>query len=384
MNKSFIKNNIIFKIIYNSFINLPTPCNINIWWNFGSILGICLIIQIITGLILSIHYCPNTNFAFNSIIHIIQNVNYGWFIRLIHINGASIFFLCIYIHIGRGIYYNSFKLIKPWLVGIIIFIITIATAFIGYILPWGQISFWGATVITNLISTIPYFGQLIVEWIWGGYSIRNPTLNRFFSLHFILPFIILRLVIIHLIFIHESGSNNPLGTDRNLNKISFHPYFTWKDLIGFCLILSIFILINIINPFIISDPENFILANSIITPIHIQPEWYFLFAYTILRSIPNKLGGVIALLISILIIIIIPFININNLQSSKFYPINQIYFWSFVRIILILTYLGSQPIEFPFTKIRQIITINYFLFYFIFFFLIKIWDIYIFIYIIYK
>lgn len=377
MNKSIIKKNSILKIIYNIFINLPTPLNINIWWNFGSILGICLITQILTGLILSIHYCSNSNFAFLRIIHIIQDVNYGWLTRLTHINGASIFFLCIYIHIGRGIYYGSYKLFKPWIIGIIIFIISIITAFIGYVLPWGQISFWGATVITNLISTIPYLGQIIVEWIWGGFSVNSPTLNRFFSFHFILPFIILRIVIIHLIFIHETGSNNPLGINRNLNKISFHPYFTWKDLLGFSLLIFTFIITNLISPFILSDPENFIPSNPIITPIHIQPEWYFLFAYTILRSIPNKLGGVIALFISILILTILPFINKNKFQSLKFYPLNQIIFWIFFNLIIILTWLGSQPIEPPFIEIRQILTVNYFLFYFLNFIIINFWDSYI-------
>lgn len=374
MNKSIFKKNELLKIFFNSFINLPTPINISIWWNFGSLLGLCLIIQIIRGLFLSIHYCNNTIFAFNRIIHIIQDVNIGWIFRLIHINGASFFFICLYLHIGRGIYYGSYKLIKPWLIGVIIFLITIGTAFIGYVLPWGQISFWGATVITNLVSTIPFIGQILVEWIWGGFSVRNPTLNRFFTFHFILPFIIRALVIIHLLFIHTTGSNNPLGINRNLYKINFHIYFTLKDLIGFLLLIFILLIIVLLKPFILRDPENFILANSIITPTHIQPEWYFLFAYTILRSIPNKLGGVIALLLSILILIIMPFINYNKFQRIIFYPINQILFWTFINIIIILTWLGSQRVESPFTEIRQIITILYFSFYLINPILIIIWD----------
>lgn len=365
MNKTYFKTNIILKILNNSLIKLPTPINISIWWNLGSLLGISLLIQISRGLFLSIHYCANTIIAFNRIIHIIQNTNFGWLFRLIHINGASFFFIFIYIHIGRGIYYGSHNLLKTWIIGVIIFIMSIATAFIGYVLPWGQISFWGATVITNLISTIPYIGQNIVEWIWGGFSVNNPTLNRFFTFHFILPFLILIIIIIHLIFIHETGSNNPIGINRNLNKIPFNPFFILKDIYGFILLFIILILINIINPFILNDPENFILANSIITPIHIQPEWYFLFAYTILRSIPNKLGGVIALLISILILIIIPLIKSNKFQSSKFYPINQIIFWFFINNIIILTWLGSQPVEPPFIEIRQIITTLYFLYYLI-------------------
>lgn len=374
MNKSIIKTNPILSILNNSLIKLPSPINFSIWWNFGSLLGLSLIIQILTGLFLSIHYCANTNLAFNRIIHIIQDVNYGWLFRLLHINGASFFFFCIYCHIGRGLYYGSYNLIKAWLTGVLIFLLSIITAFIGYVLPWGQISFWGATVITNLISTIPYIGQFIVEWVWGGFSVRNPTLNRFFSFHFIIPFIIAALVIIHLLFIHDNGSNNPLGINRNLYKIPFHSYYTWKDIYGFILISTLLILIILLAPFILRDPENFILANSIITPIHIQPEWYFLFAYTILRSIPNKLGGVIALIISILILIIKPFLKLNIFQSLKFYPVNQIIFWIFINNILILTWLGSQPVEAPFILIGQFITISYFLYYLINPIIIKKWD----------
>ena len=374
MNKSIIKTNPIFKIINNSIIKLATPINITIWWNFGSLLGLCLIIQIISGLFLSIHYCPNTELAFFSVIHIIQDVNYGWLIRLTHTNGASFFFFCLYFHIGRGIYYGSYNLIKPWFIGVILFILTIATAFIGYVLPWGQISFWGATVITNLVSTIPYIGPSIVEWIWGGFSINNPTLNRFFTFHFILPFIVLALIIIHLLFIHETGSNNPIGLNRNINKIPFHNYFTLKDIVGFIILLFLIIIINFFYPFLLGDPENFILANSIITPLHIQPEWYFLFAYTILRSIPNKLGGVIALLLSILILLIIPFLRINNFNRLIFYPLNKIIFWLFFNIVIILTWLGSQPVEYPFIKISQIITILYFLFFLINPIIITSWD----------
>lgn len=365
MNKSIFKKNNILNIFNSSLINLPTPININIWWNFGSLLGLCLIIQILSGLLLSIHYCPNINLAFQSLIHIIQNVNYGWEYRLIHINGASFFFICLYIHIGRGIYYSSYKFKKTWFIGILIFLITIITAFIGYVLPWGQISFWGATVITNLISTIPFIGQIIVEWIWGGFSIRNPTLNRFFSIHFIIPFIILLIVIFHLIFIHETSSNNPLGSNRKLYIINFHNYFTLKDFIGFIILIFLLKLINLQYPFLLNDPENFILANSLITPIHIQPEWYFLFAYTILRSIPNKLGGVISLILSILILGLIPFLLKNIFFSIKFFFFNQILFWCYFNNVILLTWLGSQPVESPFILIRQILTSTYFLFYFL-------------------
>lgn len=364
MKKSLIKNNIILNIIQNSLISLPAPINISIWWNFGSLLIICLINQIITGLFLSIHYCPNIELAFNRVIHIIQDVNYGWFIRLIHLNGASIFFICIYIHIGRGLYYNSFLLVKTWIIGVIIFLVTIITAFIGYVLPWGQISFWGATVITNLVSAIPYIGDSIVKWLWGGFSVNNATLNRFYSFHFIIPFIILVIVFLHLLFLHETGSSNPLGINRNYFKIPFNPYFTVKDIIGFIIIIFILISICLINPYILRDPENFRIANSIITPIHIQPEWYFLFAYAILRSIPNKLGGVIALIISILILLILPF-NINyKIKGFKFNILNQINFWYLVSLFIILTWIGARPVERPFVIIGQISSILYFIYFF--------------------
>nr|AFN27603.1 cytochrome b [Diadromus collaris] len=374
MNKSLMKNNMILKIINNSLIKLPTPLNISIWWNFGSLLGLSLSIQILSGLFLSMHYCNDTTMAFNSMIHIIQDVNLGWMFRLLHMNGASFFFFCMFIHIGRGLYYGSYKLLKTWMIGILIFFMSMATAFMGYVLPWGQMSFWGATVITNLISTIPYFGLSMVEWIWGGFSVSNPTLNRFFTFHFILPFMILALVIVHLMFIHETGSNNPLGINSNLMKLPFNIYFTLKDLYGFILMISMLMFLILINPFILSDPENFILANSMVTPIHIQPEWYFLFAYTILRSIPNKLGGVIALLMSILILSILPFMKFKKFQSMKFYPLNQIMFWFFINIMFILTWLGSQPVESPFIEINQLFTILYFLFYLLNPIFMKIWD----------
>jgi len=361
----------------NSLLKLPTPVNISYWWNFGSLLGIFLGVQIISGFFLSIHYSPNTNLAFNRIIHIIQNVNYGWLIHNIHINGASIFFICMYSHIGRGLYYNSYKLHNTWIVGIRIFLISIATAFLGYVLPWGQISFWGATVITNLTSTIPYIGNLIVQWLWGGFSINNATLNRFYSIHFILPFIILIIVILHLFFLHNTGSSNPLGVNRNFYKIPFNVYFTLKDLLGFIIFSLWFIILILQYPYIFGDPDNFIPANPIITPIHIQPEWYFLFAYAILRSIPNKLGGVIALLISILILYFIPLIK-SKINSLAFYPQNQLLFWFFINNFILLTWLGAQPIEFPYVNLSQIHSIIYFIYFIMLFTLFKYWDKFIF------
>lgn len=372
------KTSPLIKIINNSLINFPSPSNISAWWNFGSLLGLCLIIQIITGIFLAIHYIPNTEIAFRRVIHICRDVNYGWLLRTIHANGASIFFICIYIHIGRGIYYGSYYLHITWNIGVIILFITIATAFLGYVLPWGQISFWGATVITNLLSAIPYLGNSIVTWLWGGFAVDNATLTRFFTLHFLLPFIVAALIIIHLLFLHQTGSRNPLGTNRNIDKIPFHPYYTFKDLFGFILIIQLLTIIVLIKPYMLGDPDNFIPANPLVTPIHIQPEWYFLFAYAILRSIPNKLGGVIALVISIAILIIIPVINKKNIQRTQFYPINKSLFWSFLTIIILLTWIGARPVEDPFIITGQILTLIYFLYYIINPTIHKIWDIIIF------
>nr|YP_003734712.1 cytochrome b [Cotesia vestalis]ACH71096.1 cytochrome b [Cotesia vestalis] len=374
MNKSLMKKNLIFIILNNMIIKLPTPINITILWNFGSLLGLCLIIQIMTGLFLSMHYCSNINYSFFSIIHIMKDVNYGWLIRLMHMNGASFFFICIYMHIGRGLYYGSYKLIKVWIIGIFILLLLMMTAFMGYVLPWGQMSFWGATVITNLLSAIPYLGIMLVEWLWGGFSVDNATLNRFYSLHFLMPFVLLMMVIIHLMFLHENGSNNPLGLNSNYYKIIFHNYFTLKDIIGFLILFLILMILLLQNPYMLGDPENFIESNPMMTPIHIQPEWYFLFAYTILRSIPNKLSGVIALLMSILILFILPFMNLNNFQSNQFYFLNQIYFWFFIMNVIMLTWLGAQPVEYPFIIMSQIFTMYYFSFYFFNNLIMKIWD----------
>lgn len=373
MNKSIFKKSKLLHLFSESLIYLPTPININYIWNFGSLLGLCLIIQILSGLFLSIHYCPNINLAFYRVIHIIKDINYGWLIRLIHINGASLFFIFIYIHIGRGIYYSSYILFKTWYVGIIIFLLTIITAFLGYVLPWGQISFWGATVITNLLSAIPYFGTSIVEWIWGGFSVNNPTLNRFYTLHFILPFIILILVVIHLIFLHNTGSRNPLGLNRNYYKIIIYFYFILKDLITFILLFLFFLIFILQYPQFLNDPDNFILANPINTPPHIKPEWYFLFAYAILRAIPNKLGGVLRLFISILILSILSFKNSKN-KSIKFNPIIQSIFWFFCNSFFILTWLGIKDISYPYIQISQIYTISYFIFFITHNYIWKLWD----------
>lgn len=363
----------IAKIINNSLIDLPTPSNISLIWNFGSLLGLCLIVQIATGLFLAMHYTADVNIAFNSVTHICRDVNNGWLIRTLHANGASFFFICIYTHVGRGIYYGSYNLKITWLVGTIIIFLTIATAFLGYVLPWGQISFWGATVITNLVSAIPYLGTIIVQWIWGGFAVDNATLTRFFTFHFILPFIIAAIVIIHLLFLHQTGSSNPLGLPINIDKISFHPYFSYKDLVGFLVIILLLTIITLIDPYRLGDPDNFIPANPLVTPIHIQPEWYFLFAYAILRSIPNKLGGVISLILSIAILIILPFTQKSLIKRYQFFFFNKIIFWIYVNLVILLTWIGARPVEDPYIFIGQLLTVLYFLYFIINPFIINLW-----------
>jgi len=373
MNKQTLQQQLL-KILNNTLVDLPTPNNISTWWNFGSLLGLCLIIQSLTGLFLTIHYTADINLSFDSINHICRNVNYGWLLRTLHANGASFFFFCIYLHIGRRLYYNSFLFYHTWLIGVLILFTTIGTAFIGYVLPWGQMSFWGATVITNLLSAIPYLGINLVQWLWGGYSIDNATLTRFFSFHFFLPFIIIAITIIHLFFLHQTGSNNPLGINRNSDKIPFHPFFSLKDIYGFIIIIIILLFLTILFPYKLNDPDNFIPSNPLITPPHIQPEWYFLFAYAILRSIPNKLGGVIALIFSIFILFFIPLIHIRKFQGIQYYPINQFIFWIILTFIILLTWIGANPVETPYILTGQIFTIFYFSYFFLNSFLIKFWD----------
>jgi len=357
--KNIRKTHPLIKIVNFSLIDLPAPSNISFWWNFGSLLGLCLVIQIIRGIFLAIHYCPSILLAFNRVIHISQDVFYGWILRNLHANGASLFFICLYLHISRGLYYYSFHLNEVWNIGVIILLIVIATAFIGYVLPWGQISFWGATVITNLLSAIPYVGEMIVQWIWGGFAIDNATLNRFFTIHFALPFIVTALVIVHLVFLHQTGSNNPLGLNSNLDKIPFHPFFSIKDLIGALIIILGLRFIILLEPNILGDVENFIPANPLVTPIHIQPEWYFLFAYAILRSIPNKLGGVVALVISIIILFSLPLTTAQS-NIKQFYTFSKTIIWITLNLVIILTWIGARPVEIPFILTGQIITIFYF------------------------
>nr|YP_010535842.1 cytochrome b [Luprops yunnanus]UYB79054.1 cytochrome b [Luprops yunnanus] len=367
------KTSPVIKIINNSLIDLPSPSNISTLWNFGSLLGMCLGIQIITGIFLAMHYCPNIEMAFNSVAHICRDVNMGWMLRTLHANGASLFFVCLYIHIGRGMYYGSYSLTHTWMVGVLIFFIVMATAFLGYVLPWGQMSFWGATVITNLLSAIPYLGNSIVQWIWGGFAVDNATLTRFFAFHFLFPFIVAAMVMIHLLFLHQTGSNNPLGTNSNIDKISFHPFFSFKDILGFLVTLMTLVILNLSAPYLLGDPDNFTPANPLVTPVHIQPEWYFLFAYAILRSIPNKLGGVIALVLSIAILFIMPMYK-KNFLSNQFYPLNKILFWSLTSIVILLTWIGARPVEDPYILTGQILTVLYFTIYLLNPLSYKMWD----------
>nr|YP_009093927.1 cytochrome b [Chrysomya pinguis]AKN58346.1 cytochrome b [Chrysomya pacifica]AMH85472.1 cytochrome b [Chrysomya putoria]AMH85511.1 cytochrome b [Chrysomya megacephala]AIT59348.1 cytochrome b [Chrysomya pinguis]AMH85732.1 cytochrome b [Chrysomya megacephala] len=374
MNKPLRVKHPIFSIANSALVDLPAPSNISAWWNFGSLLFLCLMIQILTGLFLAMHYTADINLAFNSVNHICRDVNYGWLLRTMHANGASFFFICIYLHVGRGIYYGSYLFTPTWLVGVIILFLVMGTAFMGYVLPWGQMSFWGATVITNLLSAIPYLGIDLVQWVWGGFAVDNATLTRFFTFHFILPFIVLAATLIHILFLHETGSNNPMGLNSNIDKIPFHPYFTYKDIVGFIVMTMILILLVLINPYLLGDPDNFIPANPLVTPVHIQPEWYFLFAYAILRSIPNKLGGVIALVLSIAILAILPFYHLSKFRGIQFYPINQILFWVMVVTVILLTWIGARPVEEPYVIVGQILTVVYFSYFMFNPLIIKWWD----------
>nr|YP_010957016.1 cytochrome b [Bembrops anatirostris]WMY90200.1 cytochrome b [Bembrops anatirostris] len=358
---SLRKTHPLLKIANDALVDLPAPSNISGWWNFGSLLGLCLIAQILTGLFLAMHYTADINTAFSSVAHICRDVNYGWLIRNLHANGASFFFICIYLHIGRGLYYGSYLFMETWNIGVVLLLLVMATAFVGYVLPWGQMSFWGATVITNLVSAVPYVGNALVQWIWGGFSVDNATLTRFFAFHFLFPFIIAAATLLHLLFLHETGSNNPLGLNPNADKIPFHPYFTYKDLLGFAALLIALVSLALFAPNLLGDPDNFTPANPLVTPPHIKPEWYFLFAYAILRSIPNKLGGVLALLASILVLLVVPILHTSKQRGLTFRPLSQFLFWTLIADVVILTWIGGMPVEDPYIMIGQVASLLYFI-----------------------
>nr|AWA80916.1 apocytochrome b [Plasmopara viticola] len=357
----------LFTVINNHLIDYPTPINLNYFYGFGLLAGIMLVVQILTGIFLAMHYTPHIDLAFNSVEHIMRDVNNGWLIRYIHANGASFFFIVVYIHIFRGLYYGSY--ITPrealWCSGVIIFILMMATAFMGYVLPWGQMSFWGATVITNLFSAIPLIGKEVVDWLWGGFAVDNPTLNRFFSLHFTFPFVIVGAVLIHLILLHEVGSNNPLGITLKTENIPFYPYFYTKDLFGLIVLFLIFFIFIFYYPNTLGHPDNYIEANPMKTPLHIVPEWYFLPFYAILRSIPNKIGGVIAMFGSLIILLTIPFTNSSEIRSTTFRPIFKVCYWLLVVAFILLGWVGQCPVEYPYTEIGIISMIYYFSFFLI-------------------
>lgn len=358
-----LKSHPLLKMVNSYVIDSPQPSNISYLWNFGSLLAFCLIIQIVTGVTLGMHYTPNISEAFDSIEHIMRDVNNGWLVRYLHSNTASAFFFLVYLHIGRGLYYGSYKAPRTlvWTIGTILFIAMIATAFLGYVLPYGQMSLWGATVITNLMSAIPWIGQDIVQFIWGGFSVNNATLNRFFALHFVLPFVLAALALMHLIALHDSsGSSNPLGVSGNYDRLPFHPYYIFKDLITiflFIIVLSIFVFFM---PNALGDSENYVMANPMQTPPAIVPEWYLLPFYAILRSIPNKLLGVIAMFAAILALLVMPFTDLSKLRGIQFRPLSKIAFFIFIANFLILMQLGAKHVETPFIEFGQISTVLYF------------------------
>ena len=357
------KSNVLLRLVNSYVVDSPVPSNLSYLWNFGSLLALCLGIQIVTGVTLAMHYVPNINEAFNSVEHIMRDVNNGWLIRYLHANTASAFFFLVYLHIGRGMYYGSYKAPRTltWIIGSIILVVMMATGFLGYVLPYGQMSLWGATVITNLMSAIPWIGQDIVEFLWGGFSVNNATLNRFFALHFVLPFVLAALVLMHLIAYHETvGSGNPLGISANYDRLPFAPYYIFKDLITFFLFFFVLSVFVFFMPNVLGDSENYIMANPMQTPPAIVPEWYLLPFYAILRSIPNKLLGVIAMFSSIFIILVMPITDLSKYRGLQFRPLSKVAFYAFIANLLILMQIGAKHVESPFIEFGQISTVLYF------------------------
>ena len=351
-------------LIYSSFIVYPTPRNLNYWWTFGGILTFMLAVQIVTGIVLAMHYTPHVDFAFNSVELIMRDVNYGWLLRYVHANGAAMFFLAAYIHMVRGMYYGSYKTPREllWILGVVIFLLLMATAFMGYVLPWGQMSFWGATVITNLFSAIPIVGQSIVDWLWGGFAVDNPTLNRFYALHYLLPFVIVAVVALHIVALHQHGSNNPLGIDPKgpQDTVPFHPYYTMKDGFGVVVFLIVFSVFVFFMPDIMGDAANYIPADPLVTPTHIVPEWYFLPYYAILRAIPDKLGGVIAMFGAIAVLFVLPWLDSSRVRSATFRPIYKWFMFVLVADLFVLGYCGAKPPEGWLVPLSQLATAYYF------------------------
>nr|AXI98829.1 cytochrome b [Pseudoniphargus triasi] len=360
MLSQYYKKTPLFKIMDSTLVQLPAPSNISFLWNAGSLLFVCLAIQIISGLLLASSYSASMEHSFSLVNIMMETTDKYWFMRCVHANGASLFFICMYTHIGRGLYYSSFLYVHTWNIGVTILLLTMAAAFLGYVLPVNQMSFWGASVITNLFSEVPYIGPDIVRLIWGGVSVDSPTIMRFFTFHFLIPFIILMMTVIHITLLHQTGSSNPLGLNSGPEKIIFHPYFSMKDIAGMTIVLSLFFYLCLFHPLLLGDNENFIPANTAVTPHHIQPEWYFLFAYAILRSIPNKLGGVIALLLAVLILYLPPFTHTAKFKSIMFYPFNKFMFWAWTWVSILLTWVGMCPVEDPYILTGQILTVLYF------------------------
>ncbi|HXV23317.1 MAG TPA: cytochrome b N-terminal domain-containing protein [Alphaproteobacteria bacterium] len=355
----------IFTFLSHELNEYPTPRNLSYWWNFGSLAGIMLVVMIVTGIVLAMHYTPHIDHAFDSVEWIMRDVNYGWLIRYLHMNGASMFFIVVFVHMFRGLYYGSYKAPREllWILGVIIFVLMMATAFMGYVLPWGQMSFWGATVITNLFSAIPFVGESVVNWLWGGFAVDNPTLNRFYSLHYLFPFLIVAVVVLHLVALHRFGSNNPLGIDTKgpQDTIPFHPYYTVKDMFGLGVFLIVYALVVFFAPNLFGEPDNYIPANPLSTPPHIVPEWYFLPFYAILRAVPNKLGGVVLMFASIGVLFVLPWLDRSPVRSARFRPIYKIFFWFLVVDCVVLGIVGANPPEGHWITIGRIATIWYFL-----------------------